>query len=309
MAINVKANERLIQVGKYAGTYRYLLSAERYNTLSQTKVISEAALRSGLQKSTLQQAWEAIGNVISAWATEGHSVAIPGVGTMRFSLKATSVSTVEKVSSDLITARKVVFTPSVAIKTELKSTPVNIACYDRNGKLVRTVNSKGDNVGDFELELLSSPEQGGTLEGAGFYNEGDLVTIKATPAEGYLFVKWSDDETDAERTLQIGEDTSLVATFKKVQGSNNTPTPPPSGSTPKYTLTVKANNDQYGTVEGGGEYAENASATLKAIAKSGYEFKQWNDGNTAATRVVTVVADKTYTATFSLKQSEEEGTI
>lgn len=91
--------------------------------------------------------------------------------------------------------------------------------------------------------------------------------------------------------------------------NGDTPTPPPSGGTPKFTLTVKANNDQYGTVEGGGEYAENASATLKAIAKSGYEFKQWNDGNTAATRVVTVVADKTYTATFSLKQSEEEGTI
>lgn len=84
---------------------------------------------------------------------------------------------------------------------------------------------------------------------------------------------------------------------------------PAGGGTPKYTLTVKANNDAYGTVEGGGEYAENASATLKAIAKNGYEFKQWNDGNTAATRVVTVVADKTYTATFSQKQSEEEGTI
>lgn len=91
-------------------------------------------------------------------------------------------------------------------------------------------------------------------------------------------------------------------------GDDNTPTPPPS-STPKYTLTVKANNDQYGTVEGSGEYAENAMATLKAIAKSGYEFKQWNDGNTAATRQVTVVADKTYTASFSQKQSEEEGTI
>lgn len=81
------------------------------------------------------------------------------------------------------------------------------------------------------------------------------------------------------------------------------------GGTPKYTLTVKANNDNYGTVEGGGEYAENASATLKAVAKNGYEFKQWNDGNTASTRVVTVVADKTYTATFSQRQSDEEGTI
>lgn len=89
-------------------------------------------------------------------------------------------------------------------------------------------------------------------------------------------------------------------------GGSSTPSQPTAR---KYTLTVKANNDSYGTVEGGGEYAENASATLKAIAKSGYEFKQWNDGNTAATRVVTVVSDKTYTATFSQQQSDEEGTI
>lgn len=89
-------------------------------------------------------------------------------------------------------------------------------------------------------------------------------------------------------------------------GGSSTPSQPTAR---KYTLTVKANNDSYGTVEGGGEYAENASVTLKAIAKSGYEFKQWNDGNTAATRMITVVSDKTYTATFSQQQSDEEGTI
>ena len=115
-----------------------------------------------------------------------------------------------------------------------------------------------------------------------------------------------------EAVIKAIKEGKTVVDLNKPEGDgddDNTPTNPPSTTTPKYTLTVKANNDQYGTVEGGGEYAENASATLKAVAKNGYEFKQWNDGNTASTRVVTVVADKTYTATFSQCQSDEEGTI
>ena len=32
------------------------------------------------------------GEVIKAWATEGHSVALPGLGTMRFGLSAKSVA-------------------------------------------------------------------------------------------------------------------------------------------------------------------------------------------------------------------------
>ena len=214
MGINLKARESLIQVGKYAGTYRYVLSPVIYNKLSASKVIQEAAIRSSINRGVLNAAWDAIGSVIQSWATEGHSVAIPGLGTMRFGVKAASASTIEKVSSDLITARKVIFTPSMDIKNELRTTSVSIACYDRNGQLVKTINSAGDKMGDFEVELLASPENSGTFEGAGFYNENEMVVVKAIPASGYQFVKWDDDVTDAERTLTITEDISLVATFK-----------------------------------------------------------------------------------------------
>ena len=214
MGINLKARESLIQVGKYAGTYRYVLSPVIYNKLSASKVIQEAAVRSNINRGVLNAAWDAIGSVIQTWATEGHSVAIPGLGTMRFGVKAASASTIEKVSSDLITARKVIFTPSMDIKNELRTTSVSIACYDRNGQLVKTINSAGDKMGDFEVELLASPEQGGSFDGAGFYNENEVVLIKANPASGYQFVKWDDDVTDAERSLTVTEDISLVATFK-----------------------------------------------------------------------------------------------
>lgn len=244
MAIKLKAKETLIQVGKYAGTYRYLLSPELYTKLTESKVIAEAALRSGLTPGNIANAWDAIGSVIRAWATEGHSVAIPGLGTMRFGMNATSVSVVEKVSSDLITSRKVIFTPSKDIKAELKDIRVTISCYDRTGKLVRTVTSGDAATGDFELELLSSPEGGGTFEGAGFYNEGEEVTVKAVPAEGYQFVKWDDDETSAERTITVSEDMSLVATFKKVAGSTSG-----SGSTSQGSGT----NQGGSSTQGGGQ--------------------------------------------------------
>lgn len=227
MAINLKAKESLIQIGKYAGTYRYVLSPVIYNKLNELKVIQEAALRSGITTGSITAAWDAIGSVIRAWATEGHSVAIPGLGTMRFGVKATSASSVDKVSSDLITARKVIFTPSVAIKNELQQTSVSIACYDRNGKLVKTVTSKGDDQGDFEVELIASPENGGTFEGAGFYNDGEVVVIKAVAADGYQFVKWDDDEVEATRTITVSDDVSYVATFKKIGGDNSG-----SGQTP-----------------------------------------------------------------------------
>ena len=215
MALNLKAKETLVQIGKYAGTYRYVLSPVLYNKLAEDKVIDEACVRSNLAKSVLQSAWNAIGDVVEAWATEGHSVAIPGLGTMRFGINATSVSTVEKVSNGLITARKVIFTPSKKITNELLNTGIRIACYDRNGKLLKTVNSSNNDTGDFEVELLSSPETGGTFEGAGFYNEGDVAMVKAVPAEGYVFVKWNDDVLTPERSITISDDISLVATFKK----------------------------------------------------------------------------------------------
>lgn len=224
MALNLKAKESLIQIGKYAGTYRYVLSPVIYNKLSEDKVIEEACVRSNLAKSVLQSAWNSIGDVIKAWATEGHSVAIPGLGTMRFGINATSVSSVDKVSYGLITARKVIFTPSKKIKTELKNTGISIACYDRNGKLIRTVNTTDENIGDFELELIASPENGGTFEGAGFYNDGDVALVKAIPAEGYVFVKWNDDETTPERSITISDDASYVATFKKTAASDGTGT-------------------------------------------------------------------------------------
>ena len=141
MGIKVKARQTKLTVGPSKGEYRFIMQAEIYSTLKQDKVISEASIRSGIPKGSINAAWEAIGDVIRAWTTEGHSVALPGLGTMRFGLQAEAVSKVEDVGAGLISTRKVIFTPSTDIKQELKNTSVSITCYDKDGKIIRQVTS------------------------------------------------------------------------------------------------------------------------------------------------------------------------
>lgn len=162
MAIKLKAKECLQYVGKYAGQYRFVMTTELYNKLTERKVLAEAAMRSGISQGTINAAWAAIGEVIKAWATEGHSVAVPGLGTMRFGVRATSVADVADVSSSLITSRRVIFTPSTDIKDELAATAINITCYDRDGKVIKQVTSDdGADVEDPEDTNSGSEGSGG----------------------------------------------------------------------------------------------------------------------------------------------------
>ena len=144
--LKVKANEKLQKIGTFAGTYRYIMAPELYTTLNQEKVIKEAALRSGISKGVMQAAWDAAGEVIKAWATEGHSVAIPGLGSMRFGLRAKSVATVNEVKAGLIRSRRIIFTPTTDLKEELADTAIQITCYDRNGNEVKRVTSADEGI-------------------------------------------------------------------------------------------------------------------------------------------------------------------
>ena len=154
MALKVKAVERLLKFSNNEndpGVYRYVLKPDLYTSLSQAKVIKEAALRSGVSRGVMQACWDAAGEVIKAWATEGHSVALPGLGTMRFGLRSKAVEKVEDVKTGLIETRRIIFTPSVDLKDELKNTTIQITCIDRTGKEVKRVNSSDEgNIEDPE---------------------------------------------------------------------------------------------------------------------------------------------------------------
>ena len=153
MALKVKAIEKKIKFTKDEndpGVWRYVMSPELYTPLTQAKVIKEAALRSGVSRGVMQACWDAAGEVIKAWATEGHSVALPGLGTMRFGLRSKAVEDVNDVKTSLISSRRIIFTPSVDLKDELKNTAIQITCYDRNGEEVKRVTSTSGDVEDNE---------------------------------------------------------------------------------------------------------------------------------------------------------------
>ena len=182
MALKVKAVEKKIKFSKEdPGVYRYVMQPDLYIALSQAKVIREAALRSGVSQGVMKACWDAAGEVIKAWATEGHSVALPGLGTMRFGLRAKSVEDVNKVKTGLIKTRRIIFTPSQDLKDELADTAIQITCYDRNGEIVKRVtsadagtvedNENEENEQNGEQNQGSGSEQGGSGSGSGSGSE------------------------------------------------------------------------------------------------------------------------------------------
>ena len=175
MAIKIKAVERKLKFTKNEndpGVWRYVMQPDLYIALAQDKVIKEAALRSGVAKGVMQACWDAAGEVIKAWATEGHSVALPGLGTMRFGVRSKSVESVEDVKSSLITTRRIIFTPTTDPKEELKNTAIQITCIDRNGDVVKRVTSTDDaevedNEGDSTSSTSTDNTGGGSTSGSG----------------------------------------------------------------------------------------------------------------------------------------------
>lgn len=76
--------------------------------------------------------------------------------------------------------------------------------------------------------------EGGTVSGGGdAIQYGQSVTITATPNDCYEFVRWSDGNTDAERTFNVTGALDVTAEFTKI----------------KYTITVESDNTAQGTVD------------------------------------------------------------
>ena len=166
MAIRIIAQRRVLKIGKNPGVKKFVMRPELYTSLTEKKVFSEAATHSGISAGVIKAAWDAAGEVIRTWATEGHSVPLPGLGTMRFSVRSKAVADLEDVKTSLISTRRIVFTPSVDVKDELKNTSIQITCLDEDGNVLKRVTSgdSGD-IEDNEGSLTPSPSPTG--EGSG----------------------------------------------------------------------------------------------------------------------------------------------
>ena len=160
MAIKVIAQRREVKIGKNPGK-KFVMRPDLYIPIKEKKVFQEAATHSGISAGVIKAAWDAAGEVIRTWATEGHSVPLPGLGTMRFGVRSKAVENLEDVKSSLISVRRILFTPNVEVKEELKNTSIQITCLDEDGNVLKRVTS-GDSG---EVEEPDNDDSGSTQNG------------------------------------------------------------------------------------------------------------------------------------------------
>ena len=173
MAIRVIAQRRVLKIGKNPGAKKFVMRPELYTSLTEKKVFTEAATHSGISAGVIKAAWDAAGEVIRTWATEGHSVPLPGLGTMRFGVRSKAVENLEDVKTGLITTRRIVFTPSVDVKDELKNTSIQITCLDEEGNVLKRVTS--DDNGNIEDNENTENGNNGGNSGGGDNGGGSQV--------------------------------------------------------------------------------------------------------------------------------------
>ena len=217
MAIKVIAQRRVLKIGKNPGVKKFVMRPDLYIPIQEKKVFAEASTHSGISAGVIKAAWDAAGEVLRTWATEGHSIPLPGLGTMRFGVRSKAVENLEDVKTNLITTRRIVFTPSVEVKDELKNTSIQITCLDEDGNVLKRVTS-GDSgeIEDSENENGNENEQnqqnqeqnqpttyaltintsgsgsasvtkdGNAVTSGASLNEDDEVEISITPASGQV---------------------------------------------------------------------------------------------------------------------------
>ena len=167
MAIKVIAQLREVKIGKNPGK-KFVMRPDLYVPITEKKVFQEAATHSGISAGVIKAAWDAAGEVIRTWATEGHSIPLPGLGTMRFGVRSKAVEKLEDVKANLISVRRIIFTPNVDVKDELKNTSIQITCLDEEGNVLKRVTSgdSGD-IEDNENGSTDSGNNGSTENGSG----------------------------------------------------------------------------------------------------------------------------------------------
>ena len=249
MAIKVIAQRREVKLGKNPGM-KFVMRPDLYIPIAEKKVFSEASTHSGISAGVIKAAWDAAGEVIRTWATEGHSVPLPGLGTMRFGVRAKAVAELEDVKTNLISVRRIIFTPNVDLKDELKNTSIQITCLDEDGNVLKRVTSgdsgeiednEGENNENTQNGEGGSENQGSQNgnEGGNSQNQGTSFAMSITKSgSGTSTVKNDSEETiNSGDSLESGANVYIAVT-------------PAEGQIPTATL----NGSNVSLTENDGEY-------------------------------------------------------
>jgi len=234
MAIKVIAQRREVKLGKTPGM-KFVMRPDLYIPIQEKKVFAEASTHSGISAGVIKAAWDAAGEVLRTWATEGHSIPLPGLGTMRFGVRSKAVEKLEDVKTNLITVRRIIFTPNVDLKDELKNTSIQITCLDEDGNVLKRVTSgdsgeveDNENAGNENSENgqgSQNGEQGSSQSSQqGEQSQTDFALTISKYGTGTSSVK-----DDSEQTIASGANVA--------SGSNvNISVVPAEGQVPTATL-------------------------------------------------------------------------
>ena len=220
MAIKVIAQRRLLKIGKNPGVKKFVMRPDLYIPIQEKKVFAEASTHSGISAGVIKAAWDAAGEVLRTWATEGHSVPLPGLGTMRFGVRSKAVEDLEDVKTNLITTRRIVFTPSVEVKDELRNTSIQITCLDEDGNVLKRVTSgdsgeveDNENTQNGENSQNSENNENGGSQNSGEQNQsqGYALTI-ATSGSGTATVTHDGNVVTSGSSLNEDDEVEISIT-------------------------------------------------------------------------------------------------
>ena len=155
--------------------------------------------------------------------------------------------------------------------------------------------SKGDSDSQTQVEStplvtydvsISSTEGGSVNTQSGTFNAGTVLTITATPNDGYEFIGWTgSNESSMEITITVNSNIELTANFQLIPN-------------PEFTITTTAGSG--GSVSQGGTFSSGTVISIVATPSQGYEFVSWTGSSeTSSVLSITISSDLNLTANFS----------
>ena len=150
----------------------------------------------------------------------------------------------------------------------------------------------GVDIQSFNISVSVNPTNGGTVIGAGVYNDGDTANLIARPDSAYNFVNWtlngSEVSTDTSYSFTVTSDTALVVNFLQI-----------------HTVFASVSPTDAGVISGAGTYNDGETATLSVRANTGYNFINWTSADTEITTAtsfsLSVTSDTLIVANFELQ--------
>ncbi|MBO4500415.1 MAG: hypothetical protein J5732_09240 [Bacteroidaceae bacterium] len=247
----------------------YVLRPVRYSTMGGEDIIDYCTSNSSIPRAFIGATISAVAQCIENFLLNGHNVQFPGLGTFSITTNGVSETDTGKAGVEQVNQLKIRFLPCVRLKDKVNN--VSLEC-----------------AGIFDLVQTYQ-----TTAAVG--NPGDPDYVPAKTQKTYIRV----DSHQSGGAVPVGTGAGSGGS----EGHNGQQTE--AGVI--YSLTLSCNSSMGSVSINGGEAGGNVTqdfdtagnVAILAEALDGYHFVRWSDGNTRASREVSVEGEVTMTAEFA----------